>query len=82
MNSWRLSSVILPAAVRKSMPCDHSASVSCTSRAKSCRCRTRLSITVFRRGLGVAPCAFSAALVMVHSSMSIIRSLAFAVAQD
>ena len=40
MNSWRLSSHFWPTAVRNLMPSNHSSSVSCTSRAKACRCFT------------------------------------------
>ena len=40
MNSCRVSLHFWPVAVRNWMPCIHSASVSCTSRAKSCRCVT------------------------------------------
>src|SRR4051812_1155374 len=54
MNSWRLSSVISPVRVRKSMPWNHSASVSFTSRAKACRCCTRLVRISFSRGSGVS----------------------------
>src|SRR5256885_1621504 len=50
MNSWRLSSHFWPTAVRNLMPSNHSSSVSCTSRAKPCRCFTALAMICLRRG--------------------------------
>ena len=45
MNSWRFSSVMWPVRVRKSIPANHSSSVSATSEANACRCETRLRST-------------------------------------
>ena len=50
MNSWRLSSHFWPTAVRNLMPSNHSSSVSCTSRAKACRCFTALVMISRKRG--------------------------------
>ncbi len=50
MNSWRLSSHFWPTAVRNLMPSNHSSSVSSTSRANACRCRTRLARICLKRG--------------------------------
>src|SRR5580698_1460016 len=50
------------------MPASHSASVNCTSRAKACRCRTRLVMISFSRGSGAASWRVSTASVMVCSS--------------
>ena len=69
MNSCRLSSHFWPVAVRKRMPCIHSASVSRTSRAKSCRWRTSAPSISFRRGLSQSSKPPMTASVMVCSSM-------------
>src|SRR3954454_6761582 len=52
-NSWRLSSVMWPVRVRKSMAANHSSSVSWTSLAKACRWRTSDCRSSRRRGSGV-----------------------------
>src|SRR3954447_6166077 len=52
-NSWRLSSVMWPVRVRKSMAANHSSSVSWTSLAKACRWRTSACRSSRRRGSGV-----------------------------
>ena len=53
-NSWRLSSVMWPVRVRKSMAANHSSSVSWTSLAKACRWRTSDCMTSRSRGIGRA----------------------------
>ena len=50
MNSCRLSVQVLPVSVRNWMAVIHSASVSFTSRTKSCRCVTSEVITCLKRG--------------------------------
>src|SRR6218665_256979 len=68
MNSCRVGLQVWPTAVRNSMPATHSASVRSTSRAKPCRCRTRLVMTVFRRRVVVfAWRAVTAPLIVVWS---------------
>ncbi|MNL66079.1 hypothetical protein D3C87_1904930 [compost metagenome] len=69
MNSWRLSSVMCPTSVRKRIASIHSASVSLTSRAKECRCCTRLVMTVSSRGFSQRHIAAITAWVMVSSLM-------------
>ena len=49
MNSWRLSSVMCPVRVRKSIPANHSSSVSSTSEANAWRCATRLWMISWKR---------------------------------
>ena len=46
---------IWPVRVRKSTAVPHSSCVSSTSRAKLCRCLTRLAMTVASRGWALAP---------------------------
>lgn len=67
MNSWRLSSVMWPTAVRKPIALCHSASVSFVSRANECRCWTRLVITVRNRSSRQPPSDAITACVMVSS---------------
>src|SRR4051794_26200106 len=85
MNSWRLSSHILPVRVRKSIAANHSASVGSTSRINACRCVTRLVMSRCRRGLGVFAKLLSTVSVMRSSLLSLIvqlRSFTRALAQD
>ena len=53
-NSWRLSSVMWPVRVRKSIAANHSSSVSSTSLAKACRWRASACMSSRRRGIGRA----------------------------
>src|SRR5207245_328694 len=67
MNSWRLSSHFWPTAVRNLMPSNHSSSVSCTSRAKPCRCFTALAMICLKRGWLASLSRASTASVSVSS---------------
>src|SRR6478672_3616194 len=75
MNSWRLSSHIWPARVRKSIAANHSASVGSTSRMNACRCVTRLVMSRCKRGLGVPAKLLSTVSVMRSSLLSLIVQL-------
>src|SRR3954463_1504845 len=70
MNSSRFSSLICPARVSHRMAVIHSASVSRTSRAKSCRCRTRAVRTSAVRGSRAVPQRSTARSVMFSSLTS------------
>src|SRR4051812_19618290 len=73
MNSWRLSSVMWPTRVRKSIPANHSSSVSRTSLANACRCLTRLSASSLKRSV-LAP-SNDARTAFVNSSSARLRVL-------
>ena len=49
MNSWRLSSVMWPVRVRKSIPANHSSSVSCDLGANACRWLHEAAAIVLKR---------------------------------
>ncbi len=65
--SMRLSSEIWPTAVIHWMPAIHSSWVSCTSRAKACRCLTRAGMISASRGLSAVPQRRMAISVMLSS---------------
>src|SRR4051794_31723349 len=73
MNSWRLSSVMWPVRVRKSMAANHSSSVSCTSVANACRWLTRLCAICLKRSV-FAP-SKDATTACVRSSSARLRVL-------
>ena len=70
MNSSRFSSLICPVAVSHCIAAIHSASVSRTSRAKSCRCRTSAVISSARRGSFAVAQRSTARSVMLSSVTS------------
>jgi hypothetical protein len=73
MNSCRAGVQILPTAVMKAMPLIHSAGVSFTSLANSCRCLTAQAMISFRRGSLVVAIWSSTASVMVSGVSSCMR---------